>query len=129
LLATDQAATASASQQQLIYEISGLNAAQLSNAARRWQVSVHADLAAVAPLAGQWLQRTVVQQLDADAADTKNPAHDKSLWFQAGGSHGNWKSDSTSSGFTSNRWQLAVGFRFYCHRSSADGGGLLSFAS
>jgi uncharacterized protein with beta-barrel porin domain len=112
LLATDQAATASASQQQLIYEISGLNAAQLSNAATALAGEVHADLAAVAPLAGQWLQRTVVQQLDADAADTKNPAHDKSLWFQAGGSHGNWRSDSTSSGFTSNRWQLAVGFDF-----------------
>jgi outer membrane autotransporter protein len=112
LLATDQAGTASASQQQLIYTISGLNPAQLSDASTALAGEVHADLAAVAPLAGEWLQRTVAGQLDSDAADAKNLVHDKSLWFQAGGSHGNWKRDSDSGGFTSNRWQLAVGLDF-----------------
>jgi fibronectin-binding autotransporter adhesin len=112
LLVADQAATASASQEQLIYKISGLNPSQLSDASTALAGEVHADLAAVAPLAGQWLQRIVVAQLDADGADAKNPTHDKSLWFQAGASHGNWKSDSAASGFTSNRWQLAVGFDF-----------------
>jgi len=112
LLAMDQVGTASTSQQQLIYEISGLNAAQLSNASTALAGEVHADLAAVAPLAGEWLQRTVVAQLDADAAGAEHRSRDESLWFQAVGGHGNWESDSTSSGFTSNRWQLAVGFDF-----------------
>jgi fibronectin-binding autotransporter adhesin len=111
LVAADVAGTASSRQDALLYDIGSLKAQQLETLGPNLSGEVHADLAAVAPLEGQWLQSTVARELEmqggADAA-RRNPGN--ALWLDAGANHGDWHADAVSSGFTANRTQVAVGW-------------------
>ena len=103
ILDADQAATASATQDQLAFAVAGLNAAELPRVMSALSGEVHADVAVVAPEADQWLQRSVARQLEAGDAG-------EALWMDSTTNKGKWNSDAQGSGFIANREQIAFGF-------------------
>jgi fibronectin-binding autotransporter adhesin len=111
ILAADQAGHANATQDELAYAVSGLNAAELPRVMSALTGEVHADVAAVAPQADQWLQGSVARELDVgDAADSGERQPGDALWLDSTANKGKWSEDSQSSGFTANRMQIAFGF-------------------
>src|ERR1700733_1314569 len=68
IVATDQAGAPTAAQNALSYEISGLTAAQLPGAMTALAGGNHADLAAIAPQADQWLQGSIEGPLETGSA-------------------------------------------------------------
>jgi fibronectin-binding autotransporter adhesin len=111
ILDADQAATASATQDQLAFAVAGLNAAELPRVLSALSGEVHADMAVIAPEADQWLQRSVARQLDAGDAEPIGAAQPgDALWMDSTINKGKWNSDAQGSGFIANREQIAFGF-------------------
>jgi outer membrane autotransporter protein len=123
ILAADQAGNSTKAQEQLAYMISGLSATALPGTITALAGEVHAEIAAVAPQAGQWLQTSVERQLEFSSADGEVGAPDpgKAFWFDATASHGGWDSDDRASGFTVNRSQFTVGFDLLAGQGNAAG--------
>jgi fibronectin-binding autotransporter adhesin len=112
ILNADQSGHATAAQDQLAYIIGGISAAGLPGVMTALAGELHADLAAVAPQAGQWLQSSVARQLEFSDADGDfgAPLPGRAFWFDTTANHGKWDADDQASGFTTNRSQSAVGF-------------------
>jgi fibronectin-binding autotransporter adhesin len=111
ILATDQAGAATAAQNALSYEISGLTLAQLPWAMTALAGEIHADLAAIAPQADQWLQGSIERQLESGSAvdSTGAPLPGHALWLDTSANHGKWSGDDRASGFSDNHTQVALG--------------------
>jgi len=108
ILDADQNGHATMAQDELVYAISGLNAAQLPGVATALAGEIHADMAAVSPQADQWLQRSVARQLESgDASGEIQPG--QGFWIDSTANQGQWRSDAQASGFTANRTQIALG--------------------
>jgi fibronectin-binding autotransporter adhesin len=108
----DQAGHATVAQDELAYTLGGFSAAALPGVMLALAGEVHANLAAVAPQAGQWLDSSVARQLEFSSADGEMaaPLPGQALWLDTTANHGKWDADDRSSGFTTNRSQTAVGF-------------------
>jgi len=102
-LAADQSASASAAQSGIAYSLSSMSGERLGRAVQDLAGEVHAALAAVAPLAGQSLQRSVQGQL------ATTPAPGTALWADLSGNRARWSADATSSAFDADRGQLTIG--------------------
>jgi outer membrane autotransporter protein len=112
ILNADQIGHATTAQDELAYIIGGISAAALPGVMTGLAGELHADLAAVAPQAGQWLQASVARQLEFSDADGEfgAPLPGRAFWFDTTANHGNWDADDQASGFTTNRSQSALGF-------------------
>jgi len=112
VLNADQAGHASVAQDNLAYALGGMSAAALPGVMTALAGEVHADLAAVAPQAGQWLASSVARQLEFSSADGEMgaPLPGQAFWFDTTANHGKWDADDRASGFTTNRTQTAAGF-------------------
>jgi fibronectin-binding autotransporter adhesin len=123
ILSVDQSGRASTSQDQLLFTIAGISADALPGVLTGLAGEVHADLAAVAPQAGQWLESSVARQLEFSSADGElsAPLPGQAFWFDSTANHGRWDADDRSSGFTTNRTQVAVGFDLLAGRGSRVG--------
>jgi fibronectin-binding autotransporter adhesin len=112
VLNADQLGTASAAQDELAYTLAGLSAAALPGVMTALAGEVHADLASVAPQAGQWLQSSVARQLEFSSADgeMRAPLPGQAFWFDSTANHGDWDANDRSAGFSTNRTQVAAGF-------------------
>jgi fibronectin-binding autotransporter adhesin len=112
ILNADQIGHATTAQDELAYIIGGISAAALPGVMTGLAGELHADLAAVAPQAGQWLQTSVARQLEFSDADGEfgAPLPGRAFWFDTTANHGNWDADDQASGFTTNRSQSALGF-------------------
>ena len=112
LMNVDQAGHATVAQDELAYNLGGVSAAALPGVMIALAGEVHADLAAVAPQAGQWLESSVTRQLEFTSADGEMgaPLPGQAFWFDSTANHGKWDADDRSSGFTTNRSQIAIGF-------------------
>jgi fibronectin-binding autotransporter adhesin len=112
ILAADQAGGASVAQDEFAFAVSGISASALPNLMSALAGELHADLAAVVPQAGQWLQLSVARQLEFSDADGEwsTPLPGRAFWFDTTANHGKWDSDSQASRFTTNRSQSALGF-------------------
>jgi autotransporter-associated beta strand protein len=101
-----------AAQEQMAFAVSGVGATALARVSTELAGEVHADLIAAAPQADQWLQASVMRQLDyAHAIDAGGGAEPGAgFWFDSTADHGHWGADDESAGFTSNRTQIALGF-------------------
>jgi hypothetical protein len=82
IMATDQAGNATARQDALSVDVSALTIAELPGVMTALAGEVHADLAAVAPKADQWLQGSIERQLESgdtiDSAGAPVPGH--AMW-------------------------------------------------
>jgi fibronectin-binding autotransporter adhesin len=112
ILNADQIGHATTAQDELAYIIGGISAAALPGVMTGLAGELHADLAAVAPQAGQWLQTSVARQLEFSDADGefRAPLPGRAFWFDTTANHGKWDADDQASGFTTNRSQSALGF-------------------
>ncbi|MBP7393607.1 MAG: autotransporter domain-containing protein, partial [Zoogloea sp.] len=113
IVTADQQGASTTAQGQLFYTLAGLNAAQLPGVMTALSGEVHAALAAAAPRAGQWTQGAIGRQLGSgssrNAADSTDLHDHRALWIEMGANRGQWSSDSTSSGFRTDRTQFAIG--------------------
>ena len=111
IVATDQAGAPTAAQNALSYEISGLTAAQLPGAMTALAGEIHADLAAIAPQADQWLQGSIERQLESGSAidSTGAPLPGHALWLDTSANYGKWSGDDRAAGFSDDHTQVAVG--------------------
>jgi fibronectin-binding autotransporter adhesin len=111
IVATDQADAPTAAQNALSYEISGLTAAQLPGAMTALAGEIHADLAAIAPQADQWLQGSIERQLESGSAidSTGAPLPGHALWLDTSANYGKWSGDDRAAGFSDDHTQVAVG--------------------
>lgn len=116
ILEADQGASASAAQSRLAYTLSSLSGERLGQAVALLGGEVHAAMAAVAPLAGQSLQRSVQGQLDGLRADSNS-----ALWADLSGNRTRTGSDATASSFDADRGQLTVGVDAFRNQSSRIG--------
>ncbi|MEP6885304.1 MAG: autotransporter-associated beta strand repeat-containing protein [Gammaproteobacteria bacterium] len=111
VLAAEQSGDGTVVQKDLAYEVSGLTIKELPQAMTALAGEVHADLAAIAPQANEWLQSSVERQLESggntDDMGALEPGH--SLWFDSSASYGKWSSDAQASGFSADRSQVALG--------------------
>jgi fibronectin-binding autotransporter adhesin len=112
ILSTDQSGHTTVAQDELAYTIGGISAAALPGVMTALAGELHADLAAVAPQAGQWLQASVARQLEFSDADGEfgAPLPGRAFWFDTTADHAKWDADDQASGFTTNRSQSALGF-------------------
>lgn len=111
IIAADSSGNSSAALSDVASAISTLNEAELPRIATALAGEVHADLAAIAPEADQWLQGAVARQLDAgDGVDRGALQPGDELWLDSTASRGKWYSDAQASGFTTDRVQIAFGF-------------------
>jgi fibronectin-binding autotransporter adhesin len=112
ILNADQSGHASAAEGGLAYIIGGISAAALPGVMTGLAGELHADLAAAAPQAGQWLQTSVARQLEFSDADGEfaAPLPGRAFWFDMTANHSKWDADDQASGFTNNRSQIALGF-------------------
>jgi outer membrane autotransporter protein len=112
ILNADQSGHATVAQDELAYTIGGISAAALPGVMTALAGELHAELAAVAPQAGQWLQTSVARQLEFSDADGEfgAPLPGRAFWFDTTANHGKWDADDQASGFTTNRSQSALGF-------------------
>jgi outer membrane autotransporter protein len=88
---------------------------QLPGALRELAGELHADLAAAAPLANQWLQGSIERQLESgvvvDATGAARPG--EAMWMDASANRGQWNADDQASRFTENHTEVAVGFELF----------------
>jgi uncharacterized protein with beta-barrel porin domain len=111
VMATDQAGAATAAQNALSYEISGLTMAQFQGAMTALAGEIHADLAAIAPQADQWLQGSIERQLESGSAidSTGAPLPGHALWLDTSANYGKWSGDDRAAGFSDDHTQVALG--------------------
>jgi fibronectin-binding autotransporter adhesin len=120
IVATDQAGAPTAAQNALSYEISGLTAAQLPGAMTALAGEIHADLAAIAPQADQWLQGSIERQLESGSAidSTGAPLPGHALWLDTSANYGKWSGDDRAAGFSDDHTQVAVGIELLADQPS-----------
>jgi fibronectin-binding autotransporter adhesin len=111
ILATDQGGAPTAAQNALSYEIGGLTMAQLPGAMTALAGEIHADLAAIAPQADQWLQGSIERQLESGNAidSTGAPLPGHALWLDTSANYGKWSGDDRATGFSDDHTQVALG--------------------
>jgi fibronectin-binding autotransporter adhesin len=131
LLDRDQRGSANTAQTQLLYLTADKTAPELPGFVQSLSGEIHGALAATAPQASQWLESAVQRrsaarqptvQTIANSADEAAAAD--ALWLEVGWNHGRRNSDSTASGFSSDRSQLALGFDLPANASTLFGVGL-----
>ena len=106
----DQQGNATTTQSQLAYSVSGLQANQINGMFTALSGEVHAALAAVAPLSGNWAQAAVGRQIGNDLNEISGR---RALWVEVGGDQSRWAADTTASGFTTSRTLFALGGDLY----------------
>ncbi len=125
ILTTDQAGGATTAQNELSYEISGLPAAKLAGAMTALAGELHADLAAIAPQADQWLQGSIERQLESgsaiDSTGAAVPGH--ALWVDTSADYGKWSGDDRASGFSDDHTQVALGIELLADQANRFGMG------
>ena len=110
LIASDTAANATLTQQELLYSVAGASAAQLPGLATALAGEVHAAMAAEIPLSALWVQSTVSDRLEqAPQSGPCKPAGN-GFWLAASRNWEKWNGDSFASAFNADRNQYAFGF-------------------
>lgn len=103
IMTLDQGDTATVPQSRIAYTVSALTGNSLSAVTQHLSGEVHGAMAAIAPLAGQAVQSTVLHQIDS-AVNTGS-----ALWADLAGNRAEWDHDAYASGFIANRGQLTLG--------------------
>jgi outer membrane autotransporter protein len=125
LLAAAQAGTSTTAQNDLAFLVSGLTLAQLPGAMTALAGEVHADLAAAAPQADQWLQGSVARQLESGGTidSTGAPVPGQAFWLDASAGHGHWNTGDEATGFAADRAQVALGIELLADQPNRIGVG------
>jgi fibronectin-binding autotransporter adhesin len=102
IMTADQAGAATATQGVLAYAASSIGGNSVTALAQNLSGEIHAAMAAVAPLAGQAVQGTVLRQIDGTNVSS-------ALWADLAGNRAEWDHDANAGSVTANRGQLTVG--------------------
>ncbi|MGV7242600.1 autotransporter outer membrane beta-barrel domain-containing protein [Caballeronia sp. M23-90] len=106
-MTSQDAATATDRQSQLLYAVAGADAAQLPQVAKGLVGEIHADMAAAAPEAGRATQQQVTDHLmNGPATDA---THGEMLWANVSHTNDHTSADEHASGFTARNNQVTVG--------------------
>jgi outer membrane autotransporter protein len=123
--ATNQAGGATTAQDQLLYIASSKSENELPGFIKSLTGEVHGALAAVQPLAGQWLQGVVARRMFSMGSDSGidlNPGN--AVWVDVASNKARWSADDFASGFSSKRTQFAFGGDVFTQRDKHVGIGI-----
>jgi len=110
LIASDTAANATITQQELLYSVAGATAAQLPGLATALAGEVHAAMAAEIPLSALWVQGAVSDLLEKTPQSGPCKPAGNGFWLAASRNWEKWDGDSFASSFNAHRNQYAFGF-------------------
>ncbi|WP_262964665.1 autotransporter outer membrane beta-barrel domain-containing protein [Methylobacter psychrophilus] len=106
----DNVNLATSSQNELRYDLAGLNTAQILSAATALAGEVHGAMAAAAPEAGRWLQGAVARQLSASPGQEQPELKaGDNIWIDFNANQSSTNGGSTASGYSASRYQFAIG--------------------